>query len=392
MGRMETGIKYFLLSFLLSVVSCVSGTKDSNGKVEAETTLVYDQSNELTLKYSDLFSGVELIPLDTTGDFLVTRIRQMKFALDHFFIQDEDKQLFVFDRQGKGCCIINKQGSGAEEYLSIRGFDVQEVDSTICLFTYPKRMMRFSLDGKLLDVSDMEVDGFDLLFLKDRSWAIFTDNVNEDPQLLAVSDLSTGKTSRYIPGYRSFAGRKLPVYQQARFFSRLPNGEVLFFHPLSNLIYTVSSDGVSVKYLIDFGKNNPPVEYPEDMPPMSQVDDFVEKNQRVYGFNSCWENDKFFYIQTKVDDKLVDILWDKEKQILYSGYFKDDLTECQVFLSGVTDSYLAGYITVDVVMELVDYLKSRSTKDAELTLQKLGKLADYTENEGNPIVCLYHFK
>ena len=206
MGRMETGIKYFLLSFLLSVVSCVSGTKDSNGKVEAETTLVYDQSNELTLKYSDLFSGVELIPLDTTGDFLVTRIRQMKFALDHFFIQDEDKQLFVFDRQGKGCCIINKQGSGAEEYLSIRGFDVQEVDSTICLFTYPKRMMRFSLDGKLLDVSDMEVDGFDFLFLKDRSWAIFTDNVNEDPQLLAVSDLSTGKTSRYIPGYRSSSG------------------------------------------------------------------------------------------------------------------------------------------------------------------------------------------
>ena len=68
------------------------------------------------------------------------------------------------------------------------------------------------------------------------------------------------------------------------------------------------------------------------------------------------------------------------------------MTECQVFLSGVTDSYLVGYITVDVVMELVDYLKSRSTKDAELTLQKLGKLADYTENEGNPIVCLYHFK
>lgn len=392
MGRMETGIRYFLLLLLLSVVSCVPKTKDVEGKIDAETTLFYEQSSELSQKYSDLFSDVEIHPLDTTGDFLITKIRQMKFALGHFFVQDQDKQLFVFDRQGKGRCIINKQGPGAQEYLSIRGFDVLETDSTVCLFTYPKRMMRFSLDGKLLGVSDMEMDGFDFLFLKDRSLAVFTDNVEEDPQLLAVSNLSTGETSRYIPGYRSFAGRKIPIYQQARFFSRLPDGEVLFFHPLSNMIYSVSSDGVSVKYLIDFGKKNPQVEYPEDMSPMSHVDDFVEKNQKVYGFNSCWENGKYFYIQTKVDGKPVDILFDKEKQVLYSGYFKDDLTECQVFLSGATDSCLAGYVTVDVVVELVDYLKSKSTKEAELTLQKLGKLVNYAENDGNPIVCLYHFK
>ena len=68
--------------------------------------LSYDKALPLSQKYSDLFSRVETIPLDTTGNFLVSDIRQFRYALDHFFVLSRD-EILIFDRQGKGTARIN---------------------------------------------------------------------------------------------------------------------------------------------------------------------------------------------------------------------------------------------------------------------------------------------
>ena len=356
--------------------------------------LSYDKALPLSQKYSDLFSRVETIPLDTTGNFLVSDIRQFRYALDHFFVLSRD-EILIFDRQGKGIARINRYGQGREEYLSLLGFDVCEKDSTVCLLTYPSKLMHFSLDGRLLREHKIGVRGFEIALLPDHSWSIFTNNLRQPESdtitLLDIYDGTNGTSRHLIDGYTNLGNQLLPSFQQNRVFTHSRNGrEVLFAHPLSNHIWSITSqDSVRIKYTLDFGEKNPPEDAPEMIHPDESPADAVMKFWPVYGFNSCWENNCYLYIQAFVDKQLKDILFDKQSRQLYAGWMTDDLIYCQIRPVEATDELLVGYITADDLISLEDYLNSRPE---EKQPEQVTRLIERAQEEGNPIVCLYHMK
>lgn len=98
---------------------------------------------------------------------------------------------------------------------------------------------------------------------------IFTDNLNFSDDgnifLLKIFNKNNGTVKPLIKGYKNLGNRMLPSFQQKHVFTHTEKGdEILFFHPLSNHIWSVSSmDSVRVKYTIDFGDDNPPVDAPE---------------------------------------------------------------------------------------------------------------------------------
>ena len=151
MGRMDSSLKmnvmlkcFYLCLCCLILVSCFSGKQEKQETTESGEVLSYDNALPLNRKYSDIFSRVEIVPLDTVDNFLISDIRQFRYVLNRIFVLSKE-ELLIFDRQGKGLARINRYGQGREEYLSVRGFDVSEKDSTICLLTYPQRLMYFSL-------------------------------------------------------------------------------------------------------------------------------------------------------------------------------------------------------------------------------------------------------
>lgn len=382
------------LSFLFLASCSFSGKTEKQSSFEPGMVLSYDKALPLSQKYSDLFSRVETIPLDTTGNFLVSDIRQFRYALDHFFVLSRD-EILIFDRQGKGIARINRYGQGREEYLSLLGFDVCEKDSTVCLLTYPSKLMHFSLDGRLLREHKIGVRGFEIALLPDHSWSIFTNNLRQPESdtitLLDIYDETNGTSRHLIDGYTNLGNQLLPSFQQNRVFTHSRNGrEVLFAHPLSNHIWSITSqDSVRIKYTLDFGEKNPPEDAPEMIHPDESPADAVMKYWPVYGFNSCWENNRYLYIQAFVDKQLKDILFDKQSRQLYAGWMTDDLIYCQIRPVEATDELLVGYITADDLISLEDYLNSRPE---EKQPEQVTRLIERAQEEGNPIVCLYHLK
>lgn len=276
------------LSFLFLASCSFSGKTEKQSSFEPGMVLSYDKALPLSQKYSDLFSRVETIPLDTTGNFLVSDIRQFRYALDHFFVLSRD-EILIFDRQGKGTARINRYGQGREEYLSLLGFDVCEKDSTVCLLTYPSKLMHFSLDGRLLREHKIGVRGFEIALLPDHSWSIFTNNLRQPESdtitLLDIYDETNGTSRHLIDGYTNLGNQLLPSFQQNRVFTHSRNGrEVLFAHPLSNHIWSITSqDSVRIKYTLDFGEENPPEDAPEMIHPDESPADAVMKYWPVYG-------------------------------------------------------------------------------------------------------------
>lgn len=304
-------------------------------------------------------------------------------------------EILIFDRQGKGTARINRYGQGREEYLSLLGFDVCEKDSTVCLLTYPSKLMHFSLDGRLLREHKIGVRGFEIALLPDHSWSIFTNNLRQPESdtitLLDIYDETNGTSRHLIDGYTNLGNQLLPSFQQNRVFTHSRNGwEVLFAHPLSNHIWSITSqDSVRIKYTLDFGEKNPPEDAPEMIHPDESPADAVMKYWPVYGFNSCWENNRYLYIQAFVDKQLKDILFDKQSRQLYAGWMTDDLIYCQIRPVEATDELLVGYITADDLISLEDYLNSRPE---EKQPEQVTRLIERAQEEGNPIVCLYHLK
>ena len=382
-----------MLPFLLGACSS-AGKRGGEEAQPSGTVLAYDQAQPLELKYSDLFSRVEIVPLDTADNFLLSEVEQLRYAFDRFFVLC-DNEVFVFDRQGKGKVRINRRGQGREEYLSVRGLEVSEADSLICLLTYPPKLMYFSLDGKFVREQQVESRGMELALLPDRSYAVFTKNAKASEQdvssLLETYREEDGRTRTLLTGYARLGGQLLPSFQQKRAFTRLPgSGEVLFFQPLSNKVYSVlSADSLEVKYTLDFGANNPPEDFPEEVLPRMDLFDVVKKHWPVYGFNSCWENSRYFYIQAYVKEQPKDILFDKQASRLYAGWLNDDLLGCQMFPVEASEELLVGHVSVNHLVVLEDYLKIHPDKQlAELPK----RMIEWANNVGNPIVCLYYFK
>ena len=386
---MKKGL-YILLCSLL-VVSCSFPEKKGEGQEAVGKVLSYAEALPLRQKYSDLFSRVEIVPLDTVADFLVADIRQFRYALNRFFVLSGD-ELLVFDRRGKGMARIDRRGQGREEYLSIRGFDVSEEDSTVCLLTFPPKLMYFSLDGTFVRECVMESRGFEMALLPDRSVAVYADNVKrgdtEKPALLDTYRAEDLRRKSFVQGYSHWEGKLIPSYQQKRVFTHLPDDKgILFSHPLSNRIYSLTSaDTVETKYTLDFGKDNPPLDTPDRVRPEMAVTDVVKKYWPVYGFNSCWENSRYLYVQAFVGGECTDLLYDKRSSQFYAGWLENDLLQCQMNPVEATDTCLVGYVPTDNLVHLSEYL--RLNPDQKLS-EQTKRLMEWADQVGNPVVCLY---
>ncbi len=383
----------YLYFLLICLISCSDNPgKNDNEQLKPDVVLSYEKAQPFEVRYSDVFSSVETIPLDTVGDFLIQNISEMDFALNRFFALDMDKRLFVFDRQGKGLAKIDQYGQGCQQYLSIRGFEISLTDSLICLLTFPTKLMYFSLDGKFVKETSLDFDGSEMRFLKDRSLAVFTDNLDGET-MLKTYQLETRSRKEFLPAYDWLAGRITPAFGQRRNLVTLPDGEVLYFYQYSNDIYSVTTDSVKIKYRIDFGKKNPIG--PTQLPDVSRLsaDEILETYYRVYGFNSCWENSRYFYIDFLMLDepeKPHELLFDKQTSKLYTGWFCDDVGgDCGIRPVRATDEYLLGYYSADELSSLADYLEATGKK---LSYPQAAKLIKWANNEGNPIVALYSFK
>ena len=385
----------FLLSCLFLSCSSDSNTPEYEG-LTIEKMLNFEDAVERSFKYSELFDSVSVIPLDTVGGFLLQDAVNVKYELGHIFVRDRGHRIFIFDVNGKGLAKIDRKGQGAHEYVHIESFDVSHIDSTVCLFVFPPRLMYFDMQGHFLKETKLDVRGEDFALVGQDKIAIFTDNlkstVDYRANQLELLDLNCGESAGFLPGYRWLAGGTMPSFQQHRFFTSTAEGECLLVHPLSNNVYHISDNGVSVKYRIDFGSRNPVPEEKDDIVATGGIVSYLEKEFPVYGFNSCWENDSWLHLSAYIGGKLTDVLYDKRQDVLYNcGLLNDDMTDAMTFPVKANNDCLVGFANSGDIISLEEYrqMKGKNIKDSNPVY---AELLDGAQCYENPVVCLYHFK
>ena len=139
--------KICIAACLFLMVSCsVSRNEPIDDGMEVKRQIRYEDALKGDMKYSTLFDSLSIVPLDTTGGYMIGEVRQMKISAHHIAVLDQNSTVFVYNHEGKGTALISRKGQGDKEYIDARSIDILS-DSLVCLLTFPPKLMYFKMDG-----------------------------------------------------------------------------------------------------------------------------------------------------------------------------------------------------------------------------------------------------
>jgi hypothetical protein len=159
------------------------------------------------------------------------------------------------------------------------------------------------------------------------------------------------------------------------------DGEIRFFMPFSNNIYSIKDDNLYIKYYFDFGKNNLPDNYFDN-----NTTDDIGESKYAYGLNSFWENDKYYSFNIYINQEFYQVLYSKNEDKVYTGTLYDDMSYCSPPLSDATDDYILGSLSVEDLFLIYNLPKE---DNQNMIPEKI--ISEITEDD-NPVIFLYYFK
>ena len=108
-------IAYFFYIFLITACNRV---------LQEENIIHVDLKEAKTIHFSEWFSGVDIIPLETNKSSLIGRFNKLIYEHQRFYIQDRQQSaVFVFDSTGMFLfSTLAFQGQGPGEYMSMTDF------------------------------------------------------------------------------------------------------------------------------------------------------------------------------------------------------------------------------------------------------------------------------
>lgn len=272
----------------LLVISCNSENK-SIDFLQVDVKL-----EDNTIHLSDIFSSVEIVPLQTTDLSLITDGAQLKFS-DQFIFIESNKSIKLFDYEGNFVKNIDRKGNGVGEYLGISDFYVDDNSKKIeVLDKRQKKILQYNHNGDYL--SEIPLNFWAVKFTRDTNKDLFVYSGNERDNNNAykfnIFD-NEGKSYRFY-GIDEKKSKFLNILNLEHFYKS--GDEMLFFEPFNDTIYNFKENKLKPKYVISYnGKNVPPSFYEDNN--FSNVFEFFQEFKKYGYINSTYNA---FETQTKL--------------------------------------------------------------------------------------------
>jgi hypothetical protein len=262
-------MKFFIIILCLLLISCnrqvsksVSGYEDVETVDSSVEKITVENINRYNvLKCSEVFDSISFVRLETCDSSLIGTINKIVATDEYFFILDYStaKAVFAFDKTGKFLNRIGTKGNGPEEYDCPDDIVYDKYNGELLVWCYnDKKIMRFKPDGTF--AGNIKVDW----------WANAISIVSKDIYLLYLNNIQqkNGKPNDYnmilINRNGEIVNQLLPYDEhkhiKAGFVSDFSfYGDTVLFSPhLGNKIYQLGTDGLQLKYYVDFKEHNIP--------------------------------------------------------------------------------------------------------------------------------------
>ncbi len=242
-----------ILFFLLIIVlleACESSKQTSLPVLNFEEIL----AEKVNVFPKESLKVVSIIPLETTEASLLDEIVKVIPIKNYFFVLDMQRELKVFDRQGKFYRKIGQVGQGPQEYTMLTDFAVNKDKQEVYINSLRKAVV-YDFEGNFkrefsLDDGNLQV----LTCFKDKLFYIYPEkthpNTVKTAPLISVFNLD-GKKQKEIPALQLRRVESFPM------FNSISSGEdaVYYKEETGKILYTVKENfAVDSLCVLDFGK------------------------------------------------------------------------------------------------------------------------------------------
>ena len=234
----------YLLGCLL-LCNCKTNTPENIYTVCVD----FDKNRDVSLW--NIFSRIELIPLETNELSLIRNIMKIVDYNDNYYILDyNNAEILIFNSHGKFLYKISDRGVGPQEYINISDFEIDSVkNKTTLLSPVNYSMYEYDLNGNFIRTYKLPdiIEAYkSFLSLNTDTIAYFSFDLNNRIKLYSKSKNKIIK--EIFPEedniLNNFSYYEFP-YQN------------YFFRSSTNTLYRIRLDGSIINgYIWDFGKLN----------------------------------------------------------------------------------------------------------------------------------------
>ena len=244
---------FYLLLLTWILAACSSQTKETGDNVLKATL----KETEVSLK--DLFSRIEVIPLETNDTALMDHVHRIRKVNNKYYILNEDYpgftyiNILVYDAEGNFLHTIGKKGQGPEEYpWLIYDMDIDAEKDLVYMMSPSGMLYLYRTDGSFVRKMNMP-EGLiyhGMQFLNSNqilSWAGGTDIDND---AMCVLDADSAKLIKGL--WRDHNDPNWDIIE----FTYAYQDKIYFTPSIDRQVYEVTSDSLRIAYEWDFGEDN----------------------------------------------------------------------------------------------------------------------------------------
>lgn len=301
-------MKNIILLFLCLLFGGCFSSSDKYVPNEGLNEILIDP--EVVEEYLDLSEilqdSIEIIPLETTEQCLISDIKQIELYKDKIFVSDKgNAKIFVFTTTGHFLNSLGRQGMGPGEYSRLGNFTFKG-DSILIQDLYRNKYIAYDLYSNSHREISYDVYHKDIISFDNIAYLISNYEGSDYGDFnLFKFDLATSSViSSEIPFNRKQIDKS--GYGLRKYASKY-NNEATLIYPLNDTIYILKKDTVCPFYVINYTSRSLPEDVNVDKDMLFR---FVRKNRYLKGFEYL-QNSKDYLLGYYSDDSFKYFIYDK---------------------------------------------------------------------------------
>ena len=365
--------------YLFVLVAC-----DQNSQKEKQEGAIFiDIDNLKELSFYDIFTKVELFPLETKNESLIQNIDKVVMHNGLFYILDEMlKVILVFDQEGGYVRMINKHGNGPGEYTEINDFrfsngDLELLSPMAGIYVYDTLGITYKHCIRLphtLLAAHYFVD------IASEEYLFFSNSAKDDKMFFYNSKLDTitGRTYN-MPKYLLMSTLYHHNYSPFYDYNGIPH----FVQGHDGAVFILEDGELLPKYQWDFGEYNFEL---ENLTPDKDIRYYLMYHQitgKKYAsiFITYCENSRYYATQFCLKNKIYKLFYDKVNQypVVFNRFKEVDIVAPKI----LDESFAYSIVSSEALDRFIN---------PDLLDEDNKKRYDSVNPDSNPIIIRYTFK
>ncbi|WP_106831229.1 6-bladed beta-propeller [Parabacteroides pacaensis] len=370
-------MKYIWINIItIAFFSCTSNTIK---KGDEHFTFSLNEKNGFTSIIDTAF----FIPLETSNEVL---IKQKPSIICHdstiYILSKGLKRLYSFDMKGKIKSILNKYGKGANEYLEITDFLINNKG----IYIYDNitgNLFHYTREGEYKNKVKLR-SGASHIIEYQNQYILYVEFPQNNEFAIYIYDNKGNLINNYFPNEKASF---YTAFSVKRPLNILPEGVTINFVFDYNT-YLLRNNNITEKYYFNFCDNNLPPDFKaQNKKNPNIIEELIKLNNKVLWISCITKlNDwLLFYVETSDRNYHICTSLNTKQFYLSSNTIHPfDLLEEDIT---TYNDFFVGTIPANYIPDL------QELKGTELSNKYLDRFLNIQENEdSNPIVCFFKLK